>query len=98
MARRPPDVQQGPGFFDASEEPAVPASGRRLIIEADGRLKYGGDEAWTEKKRQLALMRAGYSVERVLWSDLFAGWPALSARLRPYFASAPHAVRVGAGF
>jgi len=36
MGRRPPDVQQGPGFFDGSEEPAVPASGRRLIIEADG--------------------------------------------------------------
>src|SRR5207342_490179 len=36
MGRRPPDPQQGPGFFDGSEEPAVPASGRRLIIEADG--------------------------------------------------------------
>jgi hypothetical protein len=64
-----------------------------LILEADGRVKYAGDEGWVEKKRQLTLARAGYDVERILWSDLFAGWPAMSARLRPYFLrSAPRAV------
>ena len=36
MAGRPPSVQEGPGFFDETEEPAVAASGRHLIIEADG--------------------------------------------------------------
>jgi very-short-patch-repair endonuclease len=64
-----------------------------LILEADGRVKYAGDEGWAEKKRQVALVRAGFHVERVLWSDLFDGWPAMRARLRPYFLrSAPGAV------
>ena len=61
----------------------------RLILEADGRLKYTGDQAWTEKKRQIALGRSDNFVERVVWSDLFAGWPAMSRRLRPYFGSFP---------
>lgn len=57
-----------------------------LVLEADGRLKYTGAEGWEEKKRQLAVARADCAVERVIWSDLFEGWPATSARLRPYFA------------
>jgi ribonuclease HI len=36
MARRPPSPQDGPSFFDETEEPAVPRSDRRLIVEADG--------------------------------------------------------------
>jgi len=36
MAKRPSDVQSGPGFFDGIDEPDRPASGRRLIVEADG--------------------------------------------------------------
>jgi ribonuclease H / adenosylcobalamin/alpha-ribazole phosphatase len=36
MARRPPDMQGGPGFFDEVEEPEQPRSGRQLIVEADG--------------------------------------------------------------
>ena len=44
MARRPADVQDGPGFFDDQEEataaadstPAVRPSGRRLMVLADG--------------------------------------------------------------
>ena len=35
MAKRPSDVQSGPGFFDGIDEPDRPASGRRLIVEAD---------------------------------------------------------------
>ena len=36
MARRPPGLQDGPSFFDETEEPAAPRSDRRLIVEADG--------------------------------------------------------------
>jgi ribonuclease HI len=36
MASRPPNVQDGPGFFDAIEEPDRPTSARQLIVEADG--------------------------------------------------------------
>jgi len=36
MAKRPPDLQSGPGFFDDIDEPDRSASGRQLIIEADG--------------------------------------------------------------
>src|SRR4029450_7577259 len=34
MAKAPPDMQEGPGFFDEIDEPEQ--SGRRLIVEADG--------------------------------------------------------------
>jgi ribonuclease H / adenosylcobalamin/alpha-ribazole phosphatase len=36
MAKRPPSVQDGPSFFDETEQRAVPRSDRRLIVEADG--------------------------------------------------------------
>jgi ribonuclease HI len=36
MARRSPSVQGGPSFFEELEQPAVPTSDRRLIVEADG--------------------------------------------------------------
>jgi ribonuclease HI len=36
MAKLPPSVQGGPSFFDETEEPAMPRSDRRLIVEADG--------------------------------------------------------------
>lgn len=54
----------------------------RVILEADGRGKYDGDALWQEKKRELALRRAGYEVERVIWSDVMREWPATSRRLR----------------
>jgi hypothetical protein len=57
----------------------------RLVLEADGRVKYRGAEGWEEKKRQVAVARADCVVERVIWSDLFSGWPKFSAYLRPYF-------------
>jgi ribonuclease H / adenosylcobalamin/alpha-ribazole phosphatase len=36
MARRPPNVRDGSGFFDDIEERDQPTSGHRLIVEADG--------------------------------------------------------------
>ena len=52
---------------------------RRLIVEADGRVKYrdrdDGDARWAEKKREVALQRLGFRVERVLWADVVATWP-----------------------
>jgi very-short-patch-repair endonuclease len=62
---------------------------QRLVLEADGRGKYTGDELWAEKRRELALTRAGYRVERVVWADLGRGWPAVAARLRSVLAASP---------
>jgi uncharacterized protein DUF559 len=53
-----------------------------LILEADGRGKYSDDQLWDEKKREVALTRAGYRVVRVRWADLGAGWPAVAQWLR----------------
>jgi very-short-patch-repair endonuclease len=53
----------------------------RLILEADGRGKYSDDELWREKKRETALRRAHYEVERALWSDVLDEWPAMRRRL-----------------
>jgi very-short-patch-repair endonuclease len=53
----------------------------RLILEADGRGKYVNDELWLEKQRETVLRRAGYTVERVLWADVFAGWSDFRRRL-----------------
>jgi ribonuclease H / adenosylcobalamin/alpha-ribazole phosphatase len=36
MAKAPPDMPSGPGFFDEVEEPDQPRSDRQLIVEADG--------------------------------------------------------------
>jgi very-short-patch-repair endonuclease len=58
---------------------------QRLILEADGRLKYDGDALWREKQRELELSRAGYRVERVVWDDLRqVRWRRLVARLRAH--------------
>jgi len=67
----------------------------RLVLEADGRLKYAGAEDWEEKKRQLAVARADCAIERVIWDDLFGWWPATSARLRPYFAFPSRSGKIG---
>jgi hypothetical protein len=42
----------------------------RVIAEADGRVKYSGDELWREKRRQERLERAGFRLVRVLWDDV----------------------------
>lgn len=55
---------------------------QRLVLEADGRVKYDADALWQEKQREHALRGMGQRVERVLWSDLGRGWPAAASRLR----------------
>jgi very-short-patch-repair endonuclease len=47
---------------------------QRVILEADGRVKYAGHTMWQEKQRERALHRLGYRVIRVFWSDL-REWP-----------------------
>jgi very-short-patch-repair endonuclease len=53
----------------------------RLIIEADGRVKYTGDELWAEKRRETRLRALGYRVERLLWEDVVQRWPETRRRL-----------------
>jgi very-short-patch-repair endonuclease len=60
---------------------------QRVIIEVDGRVKYAGaaaegDALWAEKLRQEYLSRLGYTVLRVMWSDIDASWPATLARIQ----------------
>lgn len=54
----------------------------RLALEADGRVKYDRDALWAEKRRELALTRAGYRVVRVVWRDIVDTWPQTRAWLR----------------
>lgn len=54
----------------------------RLILEVDGREKYRDDALWDEKRRERALRRLGYTVERVVWDDIMRDWPATEALLR----------------
>ena len=54
----------------------------RLIIEADGRVKYTGDELWAEKRRETRLRALGYRVERLLWEDAVHRWPETRRRLQ----------------
>jgi very-short-patch-repair endonuclease len=61
----------------------------RLVLEADGRLKYAGDVLWEEKVRELAIRRCGWQVERVIWQDVSRDWEQTSRRLRPYFSAFP---------
>jgi very-short-patch-repair endonuclease len=43
----------------------------RVIVEADGRVKYQQPrDVWNEKRRQDRLVRLGYRVERVTWADV----------------------------
>lgn len=57
-----------------------------LVLEADGRGKYQDDQLWAEKRRELALTRAGYRVVRVRWADLGDGWPVVARWLRELMA------------
>lgn len=56
--------------------------GHRLILEVDGREKYRDDALWDEKRRERALRRLGYTVERVVWDDVMNQWPVTEALLR----------------
>jgi hypothetical protein len=62
---------------------------QRLVLEADGRIKYSGDELWREKRRELALNRLGYRVMRVIWDDIVRDTASSMARLRSALASSP---------
>lgn len=54
---------------------------QRLILEADGRLKYTGDALWREKRREQVLRRLDYQVERVIWADVLLNWQLTRIRL-----------------
>jgi very-short-patch-repair endonuclease len=60
---------------------------QRVILEADGKLKYSGDELWREKRREMQLRRLGFVVVRITWPDLLQ-WreftSELAAELRCY--------------
>ena len=60
---------------------------QRVIIEADGRVKYSGDELWREKRREHELRRRGYTVIRVLWSDVLTGWQVIRQMLATALAT-----------
>jgi very-short-patch-repair endonuclease len=47
---------------------------QRVILEADGRAKSTEEERWREKRRDLRLGRLGYTVIRVIWSDVMYEW------------------------
>lgn len=62
-----------------------------MVLEADGRVKYDDrtrahdDQAWRDKRREIALVRLGVrTVERVIWSDVVtnAAWRRTSSYLR----------------
>jgi hypothetical protein len=55
---------------------------QRLIVEADGLVKYSDREHQRERLREARLRRAGYRVERVVWEDVVTYWPQTSRRLR----------------
>jgi hypothetical protein len=61
----------------------------RLILEADGRIKYNTSELWDEKRREMELTRAGFRVERVVWADLGPNWKIVAARLRHLLSLTP---------
>jgi very-short-patch-repair endonuclease len=69
---------------------------RRLVLEADGRLKYSDDALWEEKKRQLAIARQHWHVERVIWPEVSTDWARISRRLWPYFSGPVRAFPAGA--
>ena len=53
----------------------------RVILEADGRGKYVGDENWREKKREALIRPRGFRIERVIWADVEQTWASTSAYL-----------------
>lgn len=64
---------------------------QRVVVEADGRLKYTDDKLWREKRRQHRLERLGYRVVRAIWADVWGGaaTDALVAQLRHCLTSPP---------
>lgn len=72
------DTDKGPARVDLLVDDVV-------IVEFDGLVKYDGAEGREalarEKLRESALVRLGFEVERVVWSDL-ANPAALARRIR----------------
>ncbi|HEY3713966.1 MAG TPA: hypothetical protein VGL39_05510 [Jatrophihabitantaceae bacterium] len=64
---------------------------QRVVLEADGRIKYTDAELWREKRRQHRLERLDHRVVRAIWADVWggAGTDALVAQLRHCLASPP---------
>ncbi|MDP9091390.1 MAG: endonuclease domain-containing protein [Actinomycetota bacterium] len=62
---------------------------QRLVLEADGRIKYSGGELWREKERELRLARLGFRVQRVIWDDVERNWQPTLDRIRWALASSP---------
>jgi very-short-patch-repair endonuclease len=54
---------------------------QRLIVEADGLMKYSEAEWRREKRRESRLRALGYRIERVLWEDVMQFWSATRDRL-----------------
>jgi very-short-patch-repair endonuclease len=61
----------------------------RVIVEADGRVKYDRDELWREKVRQESLERLGFRVVRVLWDDITLRPAETIQRIRRALGRAP---------
>jgi len=59
---------------------------QRVVLEADGRIKYTDGQLWREKRRQVRLERLGYYVVRAIWSDVVHGPTALLDHLRAVLA------------
>jgi very-short-patch-repair endonuclease len=61
---------------------------QRVVLEADGRIKYGDRQAlWAEKVRQERLERLGFRVIRVMWSDVIGDAGPTTHRLRALLAA-----------
>jgi very-short-patch-repair endonuclease len=63
--------------------------GQRVVLEADGKVKYTNAELWREKRRQLRLERLGYRVVRAIWSDVAQQPDALLQHLRLCLGASP---------
>lgn len=65
------EIRDARGAFVARVDFKV--KGRMVVIEFDGRMKYLDGDAkvlWAEKRREDALRALGYTIVRVVWSDL----------------------------
>lgn len=67
------EIRDGRGYLVARVDFLV---GDRVVVEFDGRAKYGmdgrrpEDDLWAEKRREDALRSLGYVVVRIVWADL----------------------------
>ena len=92
---RPPELQQVVTTRRGTYRVDMLYRDRRVVVEADGRLKYRGaepgadDALWSEKLRQEALERAGFTVVRVTWSDVRHEPADVVARVRRALARPP---------